>query len=178
MVERPKGPRLDVSPSARPRKQRGDWPHQAPDRLHGFEQQQYCQVDGHDDEQAPDDRARDEFASVFMWALPGPLVRENTETAQPYPSDALSRLQSRRPPSARFAVSDTTTTVPRRTSGKGTSCAKADGPESRLFHPPGSQEASHTPVRRSPSETPCARAWAQQAVAEWRVSGRLVDAGG
>ena len=39
--------------------------------------------------------------AYFMGALPGPLFRENTETAPPYPSDELSSLHSRMPPSAR-----------------------------------------------------------------------------
>ena len=52
------------------RQQRCEWPHQIRDRLHALEQQQYRQVDGHDDEQAADERARDEFACVFHLGLP------------------------------------------------------------------------------------------------------------
>jgi hypothetical protein len=116
-------------------------------------------------------KSRAYFGSVFHVGLTWPSFRENTETAQPYPSDELSRLHLRMPPPAPFAESDTTT-VPQWRTGKRTSCASADGPESSLFHhAQGSEGASHTPVRRSRSETPCARAWIQQAVAAWGVSG-------
>src|SRR6185437_12854873 len=56
------------------RKERRDWPYQACGRLHALEQQQYCEVDRHDDEQTPNEGAHDEFASVFHHRPPGSTV--------------------------------------------------------------------------------------------------------
>ena len=137
------------------RDQRCDWPHQARDRLHALEQQQYRQVDGHDDEQAPDDRARDEFACVFHRAFPGPLFDEGP----PRSTLAVRDFIQRREPHHR----------------QGMSCARACGPDSCLFSPARFPGGRAYPVRRSRSEIPCARLWVKQAVTEAPVSGGLVD---
>ena len=127
------------------------------------------------DEQAPDERARDEVASVFRERIScGPYLalfpREHRDGAA-ISERGAEQVALANASASPFEESDTTTVSQWRT-GKRTSCASADGPESSLFHhAQGSEGASHTPVRRSRSETPCARAWIQQAVAAWGVRG-------
>ena len=116
------------------RDQRGEWPHQGRDRLHALEQQQYRQVDGHDDEQPADDRARDEFACVFH-------------------GDGLSGLHLRSP---RGSILRGERHYRREVSASA-SCARAGGPESCLFSSARFRGGLASPVRRSCSEIPGAR---------------------